>query len=228
MMPIFMSCPSLLEIGDRTYRLSEGGGGARTLLFCGSINFEEPAVQPLLELMPSVLRVCGAANSDSTLPVLLETMAAEVSAQRVGAATILTRLADVVITRVIRAWVEGECGEASGWLAAIRDPKIGRVLAAIHKQPGHPWSVESLADVALTSRSIFSERFNAVVGMPPARYVARWRMQIASRWLRSDRLSVAEVAAKLGYESEASFSRAFKRFVGVPPGALRHAGQRAL
>lgn len=155
-------------------------------------------------------------------------MAAEVSAQRVGAATILTRLADVVITRVIRAWVEGECGEASGWLAAIRDPKIGRALAAIHKQPGHPWSVESLADVALTSRSIFSLRFNAVVGMPPARYVARWRMQIASRWLRSDRLSVAEVAAKLGYESEASSSRAFKRFVGVPPGALRHAGQRAL
>jgi AraC-like DNA-binding protein len=211
----------LEEIGDRTYRLSAGGGGSEALLFCGSVNFEEPAIHPLLELMPPTLLVRGAAAEDATLRVLLDTMAAEVVAQRVGAATMLTRLADLVITRVIRAWVEARSADASGWLAAIRDPKIGRALAAIHRRPGHSWSVESLADVARASRSIFSERFTAAVGMPPARYLVRWRMHLASVWLRGSRLSVAEVAARLGYESEASFSRAFKRLLGVPPSALR-------
>jgi AraC-like DNA-binding protein len=135
----------------------------------------------------------------------------------------MTRLADAVIAYVVRLWVEARSGDTSGWLAAIRDPKIGRALAAIHRRPGHKWSVEGLARVARTSRSIFSERFTAVVGVPPAQYVARWRMHLASVWLRKDRATVVEVAARLGYDSEASFSRAFKRFLGKPPSAFRRA-----
>jgi AraC-like DNA-binding protein len=215
----------LEAIGDRTYRLRSGGGGAPTLMVCCSVSFEEPAFHPLLELMPPVLLIRSAATQDATLPTLLEIMAEEIVSERVGAATVMTRLADVVIARVVRAWVESQRGETAGWLGAIRDPKIGRALAAIHQRPGHPWSVESLADIAQTSRSIFSERFNSVVGMPPARYLARWRMHLASRWLRNDRLTVAETATRLGYDSEASFSRAFKRFVGVPPSALRREGR---
>ncbi len=212
----------LEEIGDRTYVLRGGGRGARTLLACGSVSFEEPALHPLLELMPPALLVRGAAARDATLPMLVETMAQEVMSQRVGSATVMTRLADVLVTRVIRAWVEARCeDDTRGWLGAIRDPKIGRALAAIHRQPGDRWSVESLADVAQTSRSMFSERFTEVVGMSPARYLARWRMHLASVWLRSERLTVSEAAARLGYDSEASFSRAFKRFQGVPPSALR-------
>jgi AraC-like DNA-binding protein len=217
---------SLDQIGDTTYRLRAGGGGRRALLFCCSVSFEDPTIHPLLELMPPALVVCGAASNDATLPMLLDTMADEVVAQRVGAATLLTRLADVVITRVIRAWVEAQCVEPIGWLAAIRDPHIGRALAAIHQRPGDPWSVESLADVARASRSLFSERFTSVIGMPPARYLARWRMHVASGWLRNERLTVAQVAERLGYESEASFSRAFKRHVGVPPSALRRVEQQ--
>lgn len=216
----------LEEIGDKSYRLAAGGEGTRTLLFCGSVNFDEPAVHPLLQLMPPALIVRGAATDDATLPVLLNTMAEEVAGQRVGAATVLTRLADAVITRLVRAWVEARTEDATGWLAAIRDPKIGRALAAIHRTPGHPWSVEALADIANISRSVFSERFTSVVGVPVARYLARWRMQVASEWLRSDRMRVAEVAARLGYESEASFSRAFKRLMGVPPSALRRIDRR--
>lgn len=211
----------LEEIGERTYRLREGGGGARALLTCCSIKFENPAVHPLLELMPPLLLLRRAARGDLVLPMLLDAMAEEVRGQRVGSATVMTRLADVVITRVIRAWAEGRQQDMTGWLAAIRDPNIGRALAKIHRRPGDPWSVESLADVARTSRSIFSERFASVVGMTPARYLARWRMHLAAAWLRDDRLTVAEAAKRLGYQSEASFSRAFKRFRGVPPSALR-------
>lgn len=213
-------------VGERLYRLRAGGRGAKTVLACCSVKFEEPALHPLLELMPPVLVVRGAATRDATLPALIDTMAAEVLEQRVGASTILVRLADVIIARVIRAWVEsGE--DTSGWLVAIRDPSIGRALAAIHRQPGERWSVESLADVARTSRSIFAERFTGTVGIPPARYLARWRMHLARGWLRDPRQGVAEVAARLGYDSEAAFSRAFKRLTGAPPSALRHLGRAA-
>jgi AraC-like DNA-binding protein len=209
------------EIGDRSYRVRMGGGGARTMLACCSVTFEEPAVHPLLEMMPEVLWLRGGASDDPVLPSLLDAMAAEVTADRVGAATVMTRLADVVITRVVRAWVEGRTEDTRGWLAAIRDPKLGRALAAIHQRPGETWTVDALADVAKTSRSVFAERFAEVVGMSPARYVARWRMHLASVWLRNERLTVAETATRLGYDSEASFSRAFKRFVGHSPGALK-------
>ena len=219
----------LEEIGDRTYRLVGGGDGdgLRTLLFCCSVNFEAPAVHPLLELMPQALLVRGASTDDASLPMLLNTMAEEVLSQRVGAATVLNRLADVVITRVLRAWVETCGGDTTGWLAAIRDPKIGKALAAIHQRPGHAWSVEALADIAHVSRSVFSERFVSVVGVPPARYVSRWRMHLAGVWLRNGRRSVSEVAALLGYESEASFSRAFKRATGLPPSAFRRSEPQA-
>jgi AraC-like DNA-binding protein len=215
------------EIGDRTYRVRVGGAAAQTILACCSVSFGEPTLHPLLELMPPTLLVRGAGATDASLPVILGAMGDEVLAQRIGAATIMTRLADVVITRVVRAWVETRKEDTSGWLSAIRDPKIGRALAAIHQRPGHSWSVESLADVAKTSRSIFSERFTSVVGVPPARYLTRWRMHLASVWLRNERLTVGETAAKLGYESEASFSRAFKRSIGVPPSEMRRVDRAA-
>jgi AraC-like DNA-binding protein len=213
----------LEEIGERTYALRAGGSGAATVLVCCSVGFGQPAAHPLLELMPPMLLLRGGAVADPVLPLLLDAMAAEVLERRIGAATVMARLADVVILRVIRAWVEARTDDTEGWLAAMRDERIGRALAAIHQKPGEPWSVESLAAVAGVSRSIFSERFAKLVGMPPARYVARWRMHVASGWLENERASVAQVATRLGYESEAAFSRAFKRFVGVPPSALRRA-----
>jgi AraC-like DNA-binding protein len=112
-----------------------------------------------------------------------------------------------------------------GWLAAVRDPQIGQTLAAIHRAPGHLWSVGALAQIAGLSRSVFTERFTLALGLSPARYLAQWRMHVAGACLRHGRLTVADVAQQLGYESEASFSRAFKRLFGVSPGTLRsHAG----
>jgi AraC-like DNA-binding protein len=212
--------------GERSYRLRASSSGDVSLLYCCTVILDQPALHPLLELMPPALLVRGAATKDATLPVLLETMAEEVAAERVGATTVLERLADVVIARIIRTWVEAQCEQPSGWLAAIRDPKVGRALAAIHRNPGRRWTIEALADLARTSRSIFVERFTATVGIAPSRYLTRWRMQLASEWLRTDQATVSQAATRLGYESEAAFSRAFKRNIGVPPSAVRRGDLR--
>jgi AraC-like DNA-binding protein len=209
------------QIGDATFSLRGGGTGRRTLLVCCGMAFEAPSLHPLLRMMPEVLHVPRGGAADPVLSTLLDTMAAEVREQRMGAATVMARLADIVVTRVVRSWVEARAADATGWLAAIRDPQIGNALAAFHRSPERDWSVEALAAAAGLSRSQFSERFTASLGVGPARYVAAWRMHLASRWLTSERVSIGEVAARLGYDSEPSFSRAFKRIVGVPPGELR-------
>ncbi len=208
-------------LGERAFRLRGGGGGARALLVCCDLGFEQTSVHPLLQLMPEVLHVRDGGTPDPSLIVLLETMAAEIEAQRIGGATVMARLADTIVTRVVRGWVETQSHETTGWLAAIRDPQIGSALAAIHRHPERSWSVPALAQVAHLSRSLFSERFTAIVGVPPAHYVARWRMHLARSWLRAERVS--DVAARLGYLSEAAFSRAFKRLVGRAPSELRRA-----
>jgi len=207
------------SLGERAYRLRGGGGGPRALLVCCDLGFEQSSVHPLLQLMPEVLLLRGREAPDPSLVGLLETMAAEIEAQRIGGATVMARLADTIVTRVVRGWVETRSGETTGWLAAIRDPQIGAALAAIHRHPERSWSVPALAEVAHLSRSLFSERFTAIIGVSPAHYVARWRMHLARTWLRVERVS--EVAARLGYHSEAAFSRAFKRLVGRAPSELR-------
>jgi len=211
-------------VGNATYHLRAGGGGTRALIVCCTIGFDGPTAHPLIELLPPMMLVRRNEAHDPALPMLLDLMASEVAGQRIGAATVMTRLADIVVTRIIRSWVETRPSDLTGWLAAIRDPQIGVALARIHRSPGDPWSVESLSDVAGLSRSIFSERFTALLGVSPARYLLQWRMRLAAAWLRHEHMTVAEVASLLGYESDASFSRAFKRFIGVAPGAFRPRG----
>lgn len=209
------------RVGNATYRLKTGGGGPRTLIVCCTVGFDGPTAHPLIELLPEVMLVRRNETHDPALPMLLNLMSTEVASQRIGAATIMARLADIVMTRIIRAWVETRPSDLTGWLAAIRDPQIGIALARIHRNPGESWSVDSLAEVVGMSRSLFSERFTALLGVSPARYVLQWRMRLAVAWLRNAHMTVAEVASLLGYESDASFSRAFKRFIGVSPSAFR-------
>jgi AraC-like DNA-binding protein len=208
--------------GERTYKVHIGEDGARpSLLFCGTVEFETGALHPLLDLMPVVLSVRAANEKDISLRALLDAMAEEVTAQRVGAATVLTRLADAVVVKLLRAWHEEHRNEPSGLLAALRDRRIGRVLIAIHRRPGDRWTVESMAAEAHLSRSAFAERFSLTVGRPVASYLAQLRMHLASQWLRDPHATIAEVATRLGYESEASFSRAFKRLQGISPSERR-------
>jgi AraC-like DNA-binding protein len=205
------------QISEKNYELKLGEAATSNVLVCCGLTVDEPALHPLLALMPQLLLIRRAAPVDPTLVPLLDAMAEEIVKQRIGAATILARLADIVLAKVVRSWLESGREDVTGWLAAIRDPQLGRAIAAIHRRPGHPWTVNSLAGIARISRSLFSERFTSVVGLPPARYLARWRMQLASLWLRNDKITISEAASRLGYESEAAFSRAFKRIVGVPP-----------
>jgi AraC-like DNA-binding protein len=203
----------------------EGGqgapGGGVCRLFSASLHFNIDPDHPLMRLLPDMILARDLATHDTAIPHVVEALLRETELDRVGAAGILARLADVLAASLIRSWVEQDGSDAAGWLAAVREPDIGRVLAAIHLDPARDWSVPVLAGIMGASRSSFAQRFTEAVGESPARYVARVRMQQARSWLSRDRMRVAEAAARLGYESEASFSRAFRRIVGVPPSSLR-------
>lgn len=208
-------------VGAESYRLTAGGGGARSLIVCCTIGFEGPTAHPLLELLPPALIVRRAEARDPALPLLLDMMAREVTTPRIGSATIMARLADIVMSSIVRNWLEQQPSDLTGWLAAVRDPQVGLALARMHREPGSPWSVESLAAIAGMSRSKFSERFGELLTVSPARYLLQWRMRLAAAWLRTGSMTVAEAAARLGYESDAAFSRAFKRTMGLSPGSAR-------
>jgi AraC-like DNA-binding protein len=164
-----------------------------------------------------MLIACRLLGEDPFVFALLEAMEAELAAGRVGAASVVDRLANVVGATAIRSWAESGCPVAGEWLTPLRDPHLGKAIAAIHRDPGSAWTVASLARVAQASRSSFADRFASAVGEPPARYVVRVRMQRAMQLLRRDDLTVAQTAERLGYSSDAAFSRAFRRFSGHSP-----------
>ena len=188
-----------------------------TILFCGSMAFQLDTLHPLIQMMPEMMTVKGLSAAQPELPAVLEAMTREVTMNRAGAAGLLARLADVVAVSIVRAWVETDCARRSeGWLAALRDPKLGRVIAAVHRDPGRNWSVAEMAAVMGVSRSVFAERFHEAAGESPLRYVTQVRMRRAADLL-ARRMTVDEVAARLGYGSHSAFSRAFKRMYGHPP-----------
>lgn len=194
---------------------------AAHILFCGVMRFNLDPLHPLLAMMPDVMRACDLAQRDPAVLVMLEAMEREIALDRIGACGILARLADVLAASIIRAWAECASSSASGWIAAVRCPQIGRVLAAIHNQPEREWSVAELAAVMGASRSSFVEKFSNAVGETPAKYVARVKMFQARHWIAHEGMRMATVASRLGYDSEASFSRAFKRIIGHPPSEAR-------
>lgn len=206
---------------DQVSDFRAGEDGPRWRLFHGAMRFNVDSRHPLLRLMPDVMTVSALAKDEPTIPSMLEAMASEMAANRVGACSIVCRLADVLAAHIIRSWVQHGCGNATGWIAAVRRPDIGRVLAGIHADPAHDWSVSSLASVMGASRSSFASKFAEVVGETPLRYVAQVRMHQARQWIVRDRARIADVAQRLGYDSEASFSRAFKRVIGAPPSHYR-------
>lgn len=191
------------------------------------MEIELGSLHGLGKLMPGLMLIDAGGQRYPGLVPILTTMEREVSAARVGFASILARLADVVAAMVVRGWVECACGNASGLVAALRDPRLAGALLALHQQPGRDWTVEQLAEQCNTSRSVFAERFQLTIGMSPLRYVTEVRMRLASQWLTLERVPIEEVAQRLGYTSQAAFSRAFKRVTGTTPGLSRRLRQLA-
>jgi transcriptional regulator GlxA family with amidase domain len=149
-------------------------------------------------------------------------MAAEVRQLRPGGEAVTIRLADILVIQAIRAWIQADPAAQTGWLGALQDPQIGQAILAVHRNPGHPWTVASLANQAAMSRSAFAARFTQLVGEPAVQYLTRWRMQVAQARLQQGPTTIRELATQFGYGSEAAFSHAFKRVIGVSRGAVRH------
>jgi len=198
-----------------------GGGGDRSRVVCGFLGLDERPYNPLLAALPPVIHLsAGSSGSSGWLGTLLQIAIGESGAARAGGENILARLSELMFVEMVRRYLETLPETERGWLAGLRDPVVGQALAAMHGQPAEPWTVESLARAVGQSRSVFAERFMEIMGQPPMHYLALWRMQLASRRL-ADGGAVAQVATAVGYESEAAFSRAFKKLVGQSPAAWR-------
>lgn len=205
----------------------KGGGGAQTRILCGTVRFSGRTTNPLLDSLPPLVVVRG--EDGKAVDWLEGTMAfllCESRSQRPAAPTVIARLCDILFIQAIRALLTpGACvfGEAPppGWLNAVRDPDISRAVSAIHAAPARDWTVETLAREAALSRSTFAARFTQLMGEPPLRYLTRWRMHRAAVALRWEGASMGEIARSVGYESEAAFSKTFKRQTGTAPGTYR-------
>lgn len=198
------------------------GQGRMTTIVCGDLIFGHPAADHLLCLLPKIMHVKPrAGHSASWLRSTMEMMAAEARERRPGGEAIITRLADILVVQAIRQWIEQNPAEQTGWLAALQDPGISRVLGLIHGEPGREWTIDTLARAAAMSRSSLAERFSRLVGASVKQYLTRWRMHLARRHLQEPKRTLDEIAVSLGYRSGAAFSRAFKRSSGIAPGKAR-------
>jgi AraC-like DNA-binding protein len=202
-----------------------GGGSERARIVCCFLGCDERPFNPLLTALPAVLHLSAAGPNATTgwLGTLLSIAAKESGGGRAGGENVLARVSELMFVETIRHYLETLPPTETGWLAGLRDPMVGHALAALHREPREPWTVERLARVVGLSRSVLAERFTVMVGQPPMQYLALWRMQLASRLLLEGR-PVASVANAVGYESEAAFSRAFKKLVGRPPATWRRGG----
>ena len=213
------------EVSERYEILRHGGGGAPTTLICGAVRFDHPAARNLVAILPGIIHIeAGGSPQMEWMQSTLRLMAAEARELRPGGEAVITRLGDILVIQAIRSWIETDPAARTGWLGALKDPQVGRAIALMHRDPGRGWTVASLADELAMSRSAFAARFTELVGEPVIGYLARWRMHLALSALKEDAVTVGQLADRLGYRSEAAFSRAFKRVIGVSPGAFRRDG----
>ena len=197
-----------------------GPEGSRTTRFvCGFLGCDLRPFNPLLAALPRRMHMRGISHTG--FGEYARQLALEASSGVPGAESVLTRLAELMFISVVRRYLDELPAGQTGWLAGLRDEVVGRVLGLIHARPGHPWTLVDLAREGATSRTALAKRFTDLVGQPPMQYLTQWRMQVAASRLTEGNAKVAAIAAEVGYESEAAFSRAFKKATGVSPGAWR-------
>jgi len=204
-----------------------GGGPDRARVVCCFLGCDDRPYNPLVDALPPVIHLAARDPQHTTAAIasLVAMAASEARAARPGSGNVLARLSELIFVETIRQHLAALPDGEKGWLAGLRDPVVGCALAAIHGCPRDQWTVERLARAAGVSRSVLADRFAQMAGHPPMQYLALWRMQLAARMLADGR-RVAAVADAVGYESEAAFSRAFKKIVGDAPAAWRGAHAR--
>lgn len=210
-----------------TVRLGPGSGPRATLV-CGFLGCDSRPYNPLLTALPRRMHVPGFAGAGGWLAEFPRQVVAESRRGGVGSETMLTRMAELMFVEVVRRHLAALREDRNGWLAGLKDPVVGPALAQLHERPSHQWTLAELARLVATSRTVLAERFAQVVGVPPMQYLTQWRLQLAAEQLVHGSAKVAAIAAAVGYESEAAFSRAFKRATGHSPAAWRRARQAAL
>lgn len=201
-------------------------GDERATVICGFLGCDARPFNPILATLPRLLHIRRDQLAERPLASLTELAVRESKARRSGSECVLARLSELLFVEAVRVYVDSLPLEQRGWLAGLRDPHVGRALAALHDRPREPWTLDDLAREVALSRSLLAERFIHFVGIPPIQYLTQWRMQLAAERLRSTTDSLAQIADYVGYGSESAFSRAFKRLVGVAPATFRERGLR--
>jgi AraC-like DNA-binding protein len=211
-----------MAAGKLPSTIFEGGNGPGTTQFiCGFLGCDLRPFNPVLSALPRLLHVRLATKTGTRLPHLIAFAMDELRENRSGGQIVKLRMAELLFVDVIRRHLETLPDEQVGWLAGLRNPLVARVLALLHNAPAQNWTLDSLAAQAGTSRSVLAERFVHFIGQPPMNYLRQLRIQLASRMLAENDAKLASVAASVGFQSEAAFSRAFKRWVGVSPDEWR-------
>ncbi|MFI6290991.1 AraC family transcriptional regulator [Nonomuraea sp. NPDC050790] len=202
------------------------GDGPVTVTLCGGYRLDSGRAHPLLRDLPEMLHLPARLGHNTDLRAAVELLGKEFDRPRPGVDLVVSALLDTLLLYILRAWfdVSAEHCAPGGWVAALADPAIGTALDRIHRDPAHPWTVESLGRHAGLSRAAFSRRFSELVGRPPLTYLTWWRMGTAARMLRDSDAALGELATAVGYSSEYAFSHAFKRQYGMAPGKYRRLG----
>ncbi len=199
-----------------------GGGGSGSTVICGSFRFENQLGNPIVSLLPPIIHVAHTRTKKGVwLEPTLKLLAHEAQNASEGSGAIISHLTGIVFVQAVRAWIETQPQGQGGWLGALRDKQISAALNLIHQKPNHPWTIAKLAAEVGMSRSPFASKFTSLVGEPPTSYLTHWRMNLAADYLRSEQLRISEIAERVGYESQASFSNAFKRQFAISPRQYR-------
>ena len=212
----------LLKGGANPYSPKATGRPPGTSLLCGTFMLRHTALNPLFTALPQLLRATLSRPGElHNLAGVSRMMAEEIDRKSLGGGYIVERLLEVLCAEAIRAHIATIPRQETGWFSGVKDPVVGRALAAIHSQPGGDWSVQRLAQNVAMSPSRFAARFSAALGESPMAYLAKWRMNLACRRLAASRLGIGQVAAEVGYDNVPAFNRAFKKHMGLPPATWR-------
>lgn len=206
-------CYETLEIGEE---------GSKTTMLCGVVQLEHPSANLIINSMPGIIHMeCSKSSLSSWMSQTVHLIAKEAEQADIGGETVLTRLADVLVVQALRHWIANDEKANEGWLYALKDKRIGKSLSLIHANPGESWTIESLGKEIGMSRTAFANKFKSLVGEPMLQYLTNWRMNLAAMKIKDGEKVSLEFIEELGYKSESSFRRTFKKVMGINIGEVK-------